>query len=178
MDGSGKQGAARKREWGEVTSAAAPRETVYSPLTPNWGPEHRVRGRGAPRSSTPRGRETPSWATSTKNGRGGGTPGPSGRSRGHAAAGGWRRASADFGQSAMAAARSAEDSLGYPLLPCDGRECKVRSTGIHVWYCSGTVWLLLVVVVMVVVDWGAVLRLNQLGIVQFSSKKHLNSNTT
>lgn len=122
-DCNGKQGAARKREWGEVTAAVAPRETVYSQMTTaNWGS---VRGRGTPRSSTPRGRETPSWAASTRNGRGGGTPGSSGRTRGHSAAGGWRRASADFGQSAMAAARSAEDSLGYPLLPCDGRECKV-----------------------------------------------------
>ncbi|CAM9842184.1 unnamed protein product, partial [Laminaria digitata] len=126
-------GGARKREWGEV-NVTAPLETVYSsPMASGWAAaQHRAR-RGIPRSSTPRGRETPSWGgggggggCNARNGRAG-LVGPNGARKGHAAGGGWRRASADLGQSAMiAAAQTSEDSLGYPLLPCDGRECKIR----------------------------------------------------
>lgn len=37
-------------------------------------------------------------------------------------AGAWRRASADFGQLSV----SAEDSSEFAVMPCDGRECKIR----------------------------------------------------
>lgn len=113
-------------------NVTAPLETVYSsPMASGWAAaQHRAR-RGIPRSSTPRGRETPSWGgggaggAGARNGRAG-LAGPNGARKGHAAGGGWRRASADLGQSAMVAAQASEDSLGYPLLPCDGRECKIR----------------------------------------------------
>lgn len=119
----------RKREWGEVTAGPAPMESVYScPVTPStsgWGKQH-LGGRPPTRSSTPRERKTPPWVCSSESG-GGGGGGDNGP-----AAGGWRRASADLGHTAIAAATTAtgsesgEDSLGYPLLPCDGRECKIR----------------------------------------------------
>lgn len=131
----------RKREWDEVSADAAPGESVYSsPLASSspsaWGGPQTHSRRPPPRSSTPRERETPSWVF------GGSSAGKSGRDslgssaggrRGHSV-GGWRRASEDLGQTAMAAAASTggassdsgEDSLGYPLLPCDGRECKIR----------------------------------------------------
>lgn len=126
---------ARKREWGEVAVSTPHLETVYSsPMASNWASttaQHRGR-RGPGRSSTPRGREAPLWGGAVTNGggrNGRGAPGSSGARKGHSV-GGWRRASADFGQSALAAtvsnAQVAEDSLGYPLLPCDGRECKIR----------------------------------------------------
>lgn len=121
---------ARKREWGEVTAGPAPIESVYScPVTPStagWGKQNQG-GRPPTRSSTPRERKTPSWVCSSESGGGGsGGDGDSG-----SAAGGWRRASSDLGHTAMAAAaatgsESGEDSLGYPLMPCDGRECKIR----------------------------------------------------
>lgn len=120
---------ARKREWGEVTAGPAPIESVYScPVTPStagWGKQNHG-GRPPTRSSTPRERKTPSWVCSSESGGGGGD----GDSR--SASAGWRRASSDLGHTAMAAAAAAtgsesgEDSLGYPLMPCDGRECKIR----------------------------------------------------
>ena len=147
-------GAARKREWGEVTpggsGGAAPMESVYpSPMsssTSGWG-QQSSGGRPPPRSSTPRERETPSWVFSSGSGGGGGGGGGGRESTASSGVGGgdgdgsrkgegWRRASADLGPAAMAAAAAAaaasaasdsgEDSLGYPLLPCDGRECKIR----------------------------------------------------
>lgn len=146
-DLSGKGVGARKREWGEVTpggggggaaAAAAPVDSVYpSPMSSSasgWGPQSSG-GRPLPRSSTPRERETPSWVFSSsgrESSRGGDGDGSSRKGQ---PAESWRRASADLGQAAMTAAAAAaaasasdsgEDSLGYPLLPCDGRECKIR----------------------------------------------------
>lgn len=121
-----KNGTARKREWGEVSTSSAPSplEPVYSsPNVCNWA--ERGRGWGTPRAGEP----TP-WVG--KGGRGSQSASGARRGQPHP----WRRASGDFEQVAvLAATRSNEDSLGYPLLPCDGRECKVRVDG---W---GVIWL-------------------------------------
>lgn len=128
--------------------AVLPSPMAASSSSSPFGALHNQQGRRPPpRSSTPRERETPSWVCSGdaggrkvagrdslgSNRRAGGVGGVGGNSRrGHAGAT-WRRASADLGQTAAAAtasaagaAESGEDSLGYPLLPCDGRECKIR----------------------------------------------------
>ncbi|CAM9863183.1 unnamed protein product, partial [Ectocarpus sp. 12 AP-2014] len=141
---------------GAASSSPSPMEAVLpSPMAASsssspFGALHNQQGRRPPpRSSTPRERETPSWVCSGdagggkvagrdslgSNRRAGGVGGVGGNlRRGHAGAA-WRRASADLGQTAAAATASsaagaaaepAEDSLGYSLLPCDGRECKIR----------------------------------------------------
>lgn len=127
----------RKREWGEVAtssaSAPSPLEAVHSsPVSCSWA----ERGQ---RWGTPRASEASPWGVGGRGGRGSSSASNVARRGKHP----WRRASGDFGQSALAAARgpdfarsSSEDSLGYSLLACDGRECKVCVVIACAAYCD------------------------------------------
>ena len=110
---------ARKREWGELTSGAPPPPPLEA-ASSVWSDRAR---HGISRSSTPRPRETPPWGSSARVG--GRVVSGSAPRRG-SPLGSWRRASADFGQLVVPSEQLAEDSLGYALMPCDGRECKIR----------------------------------------------------
>lgn len=118
-----------------MTIGSGPLETVYSsPMAANWATDHRTRRGGTPRSSTPRGRETPAWGGNPRNGRGAAAAARRG-SVGGAGGGGhggpaWRRASADFGHNGVVIGNgvspTAEDGPAYGVMPSDGREYKIR----------------------------------------------------